>query len=109
MLQYGAAVQSLERRLALSQTNDRGDLKKLALLKEYAAKWQKLMLDPSRLKELGNFLIAQLSHVECDHTSSLTRRWLAEKGVEDLDQVLKALANYGGYCDCEILSNVIQS
>jgi hypothetical protein len=106
LLSYGAAVRSLERSLALSTTRDRKDLKRLAQLKEYAAKWQKLMLSPAQLAELCEFLETTLATRPCDHTQQHARRWLLDQRIAKPDQVLKALANFGGYCDCEILLNV---
>ncbi|WP_206733477.1 DUF2695 domain-containing protein [Bradyrhizobium guangzhouense] len=41
----------------------------------------------------------------CDHTLSRTRAFLLAHRLEEA-RVLPWLANHGGYCDCEVLSNV---
>lgn len=108
LLRYGAAVSSLDRALSFSPQRPPKDLKRLALLKEYASKWRALMLDPLQLVELGEYLVRTLAIEPCDHRHSQTRKWLENAGVNDAEQVLKAIENFGGYCDCEVLNNVVK-
>lgn len=66
---------------------------------------QAMLLDEDFLNDLLNDLDARLSHVGCDHTLRLTRAWAAERGL-DGDAVAASVAEFGGYCDCEVLANV---
>jgi hypothetical protein len=81
-------------------------LKRLALLREYAGKWHALGLTPEGLKSLGAFLESKLAAAPCDHSHRFTQAWLKDKGKAP-EKSLKALKQAGGYCDCEVLLNVI--
>ena len=67
------------------------------------------MMTPERLKALGFFLMAALGDPEaswqCDHTLKHTVAWLqANEGTqEELDYI----QDQGGYCDCEVILNII--
>jgi hypothetical protein len=41
----------------------------------------------------------------CDHSLSHTRSYLQSHALPE-ESILPWLAEYGGYCDCEVLSNV---
>jgi hypothetical protein len=41
----------------------------------------------------------------CDHTLKRTRAFLLERHLPE-DEVVAWLAEYGGFCDCEVLANV---
>ncbi len=56
LLHYPAALEALQKALTLSEHHDRRDLKRLAQLKEYAAKWDALGLTPRALEALGHHL-----------------------------------------------------
>ncbi|WP_369076310.1 DUF2695 domain-containing protein [Escherichia coli] len=44
----------------------------------------------------------------CDHTLLYTKEWLdTHISVSKKAKVVKALQNQGGFCDCEVLMNVI--
>ena len=45
---------------------------------------------------------------ECDHTLRLTRQWLKQTGM-DVDTNIQMLNDCGGFCDCEVVFNVLQS
>jgi hypothetical protein len=107
-LNYRAARESLERAIQASGSHDRHDLKKLALLREYEAKWAELSLSPDQLHQLGQFLAGRLSVNACDQSLRLTEQWLHANGVKRAVQVLKALQCQGGYCDCEVFANVVE-
>jgi hypothetical protein len=57
-------------------------LKRLALLREYAAKWTTLGLTAANLKSLGTYLDAKLNANPCDHSHRFTEAWLTEKGMK---------------------------
>jgi tetratricopeptide (TPR) repeat protein len=107
LLHYPAAVEALERAVALSQPADRKDLKRLAQLREYAAKWEALGLTPAALEALGAYLEEKLGHEPCDHSHRHTDAWLASSGVKSRAKALRSLQAVGGYCDCEVLANAV--
>ena len=43
----------------------------------------------------------------CDHSLSLTKEWLLEQSFTSPRGHLQALRNRGGFCDCEVLNNVV--
>lgn len=59
-------------------------------------------------------LVALFDHLDgalaegCDHTLRFTRQFLAAHSLP-IDLVVPWLAEYGGYCDCEVLANVEES
>lgn len=107
LLHYPAARAALQQAIALSQTPDRKDLKKLALLTEYAAQWESLGLTPKTLAELGEHLDSALKQDPCDHSLRHTQAWLDSQGTQSTEKVLKSLRSLGGCCDCEVLFNVV--
>lgn len=60
-------------------------------------------LNPAQLKSLLDYLDANLR--SCDHTTKLTDIFLHVEKL-DSDRILPWLAENGGYCDCEVLSNL---
>lgn len=44
----------------------------------------------------------------CDHSLKLTKKWLKRHKL-DVDANVEALQACGGYCDCEVVFNVLQS
>jgi hypothetical protein len=64
-------------------------------------------LTPDQLADLGEHLQARLSDNECDHTLRFTQEWLEAYNRGKTKIVMEALRNQGGYCDCEVLNNVI--
>lgn len=107
LLNYAAARRCLEQAMSLLEQKDRKDLKRLALLKEYEAQWAELSLTPSQLDELGSYLQSRLTEKGCDHTLRHTQEWLQNIGTGNKKGVIDALRNQGGYCDCEVLNNVV--
>ena len=83
------------------------DLKRLALLREYETKWDNLALTPDQLQALGKHLDIQLSKTPCDHSLTFTGGWLREQDIEDPERILTAIRDHGGYCDCEVVWNVV--
>ena len=109
LLNYPGARSSFERALSLSTQRNPKDLKHLALLREYENKWKEMPLTPDELKNLGAHLSGLLAEHGCDHTPKHTKQWLMQFSPSKQEQKLKALRHWGGYCDCEVLSNAVQS
>ena len=107
LLNYPAAEQALNKALELSLNRDKRDLKRLALLREYKAKWKALVLQPNDLVELGHYLEAQLADTPCDHSLRLTAEWLRRRGLSGTSAIQNGLRSQGGYSDCEVLANVV--
>lgn len=107
LLNYPAARKGFERALQLAGRRDKKDLKRLALLQEAEKKWAGLGISPGQLNELGGFLERELAASPCDHTRRLTEQWLSAAGVKNIPRVLRSLGNQGGFCDCEVLANVV--
>ena len=107
LLNYSAARQSLERAISLSVQKDKKDMKRLALLIEHENQWTELGLTPSQLEDLGNHLSVKLPENGCDHTLRFTLGWLQEASFGKTKGVIEALRNRGGFCDCEVLKNVV--
>jgi hypothetical protein len=106
LLNYAGARECLERAIRLSGS-DRRDLKRLVMLRENEREWAELSLTPEQLAELGDHLDAELKRGGCDHTLRATRGWLAEMGIKNPRHVIDALRHRGGFCDCEVLANVV--
>ncbi len=81
------------------------DLKRAYRAQEHAAARTAMTLDEGLLVRLLDHLDAGLTTGACDHTLRLTRAWAAENGV-DADALAGSVAQFGGYCDCEVLANV---
>jgi hypothetical protein len=107
LLNYAAARHGFQTAMSLSDQKDKKDLKRLALLKECESQRSDLHLTPAQLAELGNHLRARLSKNRCNHTLRFTDEWLKRAGVRKLKGVVDALRNQGGYCDREVLDNVV--
>jgi hypothetical protein len=65
-----------------------------------------LPMGSDNFKKLFDYLDAELSSKTCDDTNVLTKGFLLQHNINNVDEVLEWLANQGGYCDCEILANV---
>lgn len=107
LLNYSAAIESLQKVMELGN-KDRKDLKRLVLLKEYGGQWQEISLSPEQLEALGNYLREKIEAWGCDHTLVFTKEWLDQNVPKSKKaKVVKALQNQGGFCDCEVLMNII--
>lgn len=107
MLEYSAAIAALEMAIGLSRQRSRKDLKRLELLKECAAMWKAVGLEPVMLAALGNYLERMLAEAPCDHTHRHTEAWLIAQKELAVATVIKGLESEGGWCDCEVLWNVV--
>ncbi len=107
LLNYSAARQNLERAISLSVPKDKKDMKRLALLTKCENQWTELGLTPAQLEDLGNHLSMKLPENGCDHTLRFTIEWLQRASRRKTKGVIEALRNRGGFCDCEVLNNVV--
>lgn len=80
----------------------------LAELRQKAAEIfeSSLPMSRDRFKMLFDYLDTELSEKNCDDTNRLTKAFLNQIDVQNMDEILAWLAENGGYCDCEILANV---
>ncbi|WP_336769779.1 DUF2695 domain-containing protein [Bacillus bombysepticus] len=107
LLNYNEAVICQEKTLELGG-RDRKDLKRLALLKEYGGKWEEISLSPVQLETLGAFLDEMINSKGCDHSHKYTKSWLENNVPKSkISKIIKAMRNQGGFCDCEVLLNVV--
>jgi hypothetical protein len=72
---------------------------------EQAARAAGMPLDRPQLEALLAHLEGQVDGAGCDHSTSATQAWAREQDVE-VPRLLRGLAEYGGYCDCEIVMNI---
>ena len=105
LLNYREAIIFLKKAIDLSSA-DKKDLKRIALLKEYENKWDNIILTNEQLDLLNEYLDKNLQQKNCVHNLNLTKQWLKDNFKGDKNKVIKALQNYGGFCDCEVLYNV---
>jgi len=86
---------------------DKKDLKKLALYQQNEEKWKDLILTPTQLKELGDFLEQKQNEALFERSFKWTKTWLQLKGISDAESVLEGLRRNGGYDDFQVLANVV--
>lgn len=72
---------------------------------EQEAKIAQMPISKTDLRALFNYLDSSLQEEDCDDSLTLTEAFLLERGLP-IDQTKAWLAQYGGYCDCEVLANV---
>ncbi|QRR02198.1 DUF2695 domain-containing protein [Dyadobacter sandarakinus] len=65
-----------------------------------------LPMSRAKFEELFDYLDEELQEQSCDDTPALTKTFLENENIANIDEVVKWLADEGGYCDCEILANV---
>lgn len=107
LLNYKFALSYLEKAIEISG-KDKSDLKRLAALKGCQSQWEELDLTPAQLDSLGNFLDKKLRECECNYTLNFTKEWLDINVVKSKkSRIVKAIQNQGGFCDCEVIANVI--
>jgi tetratricopeptide (TPR) repeat protein len=104
---YNHAIYCLQRAMVLDKKNQK-DLKRLALLTEYRGMWEELNLTTEQLESLGSFLNEKLTATDCDHSLKFTKIWLEESVPKSkISKIVKEFQNQGGFCDCEVLYNVM--
>lgn len=108
LLNYPEALSSLEKSIELGG-KDKKDLKKIALLKECLKSWDELKLTPEQLESLGDYLNEKLGEFGCKHTLSFTKEWIDENMTKNKKtKIIKSIQGKGGFCDCEVLANVVK-
>lgn len=65
-------------------------------------------IDDRILKGLFEYLYKELGIKGCKHDLTLTIAYLKDHGVKDIDNAISWLQSKGGYCDCEVLMNVVE-
>lgn len=67
---------------------------------------QSLPMTREQFAMLFDYLDEALTAKDCDHTNRHTRLFLQQNGIDNYEDIFDWLSEYGGYCDCEILTNV---
>jgi Protein of unknown function (DUF2695) len=60
----------------------------------------------NNFKKMFDHLDRHLNEKGYGDITSLTKTFLLQSNIEKTEEILEWLAEYGGYCDCEILANV---
>jgi len=94
-----ALMKSKEEKLRQQQ------LKKEFQKKEEEAFISGLPMDVNNFRELFDTLNEYLENEPCDHRLTFTQQFLNENQLP-LNDVILWLNKQGGYCDCEVLSNI---
>jgi hypothetical protein len=94
--------------MSLSVQKEKKHMKRLALLMQYEYRWTELGLTPSQLEDVGTNLSVKLAENGCDHTLRFTLEWLEGTSRRGTKGFIEALRNRGGFCDCEVLNNVVR-
>lgn len=82
------------------------ELKKLAAQRQRDTFKKSLSMNRVEFKGLFEFLGEGLAHRGCDGTHRLTLEFLRARRASNEAAVLDFCEQNGGYCDCEVLSNV---
>jgi len=107
LLNYNEALTALQNALSLGD-KDKKLLKRLAMLTEYGSRWQELEITSEQLESLEIYLQEKLESYGCNHTLIYTREWLDINVLSSKkSKMVRALQNQGGFCDCEVLMNVV--
>lgn len=71
---------------------------------ERAVRAALMPLDREQLGNLVGFVDAHVQAEGCDHTRRFTERWAGGHQVS-MDRLAEGLAEFGGFCDCEVVMN----
>ena len=52
-------------------------------------------------------IVTLLEAQECDNTLTISRELLVDMRIFDVDGSIEWLQDHGGFCDCEVLLNVV--
>ncbi|WP_231648125.1 DUF2695 domain-containing protein [Saccharothrix sp. NRRL B-16348] len=72
---------------------------------EREARAASLPMSREQLEALVEFVDALVISDGCDHTLRHTRSWVDGQGGLEWGAVAGGLAEFGGYCDCEVVMN----
>jgi hypothetical protein len=87
--------------------DERKAVKKALRSQERASARAAFPLAVDELRGLFDALDQRLSEQGCDDTRRVARAWLESRGL-DVERTFQWLDEHGGYCDCEILANVVE-
>lgn len=71
---------------------------------ERASRTALMPLGAGRLGDLVEFVDDRVSAVGCDHTRRFAEQWATDNEVS-WARLAEGLAEFGGYCDCEVAMN----
>ena len=108
LMNFSAAIRCCEKAIELSGKPTKDQRKRLALLKQSVAQWNKLPLTPEELKALGAYL-KMVGADESIHKKTFehTETWLENEGFSNPDEVIGEFERRGAYSDFQIYHNVI--
>jgi hypothetical protein len=106
LLHYDEARKCLERSMDLTGRRSQHDLKKLALYDQMAKEWSGLMLTPSQLGELGEYLRRHLTTRSKERSFKWTEKWLREHGFTDSTKVIESIRAKGAFDDFRVADNL---
>ena len=58
-----------------------------------------------KIRALYKYLEKTLADSGCNHTHTLTIEWCSKNGIHN---VVEWAEQHGGYCDCEVLMNMLE-
>lgn len=64
------------------------------------------VIDYEQLEELLDYVEGQFDEEPCDHSARHAQRWASSRRI-DWEALAPELREFGGYCDCEIVMNVV--
>jgi hypothetical protein len=109
LLNYREAIACLEEAMFVANQRSKQDLKRLALLKQSFAEWDKLPLSSKQLRSLGDFLEECGANEERNgRTLRFTMQWLDDNQIPSRDAVISAFKMRGGHTDFMVLYNVVR-
>jgi len=85
---------------------DKERLKQQWKAQQRAAALAALPLPVAELQAMLAAIEAELESQDCSNHRDLTNRWLAARG-HDAEKVGAWLEEHGGYCDCEVVENLL--
>lgn len=88
-----------------SEKAERKRLKDEYLRAQWAASAARMPLDRAQLRALLDHVDAAVALNGCDNTRAAADDWAGHEGM-DFERLHEGLAEYGGFCDCEIAMNV---
>lgn len=107
-LMYPKDIRAARRRSKgeIVEKSRKKELKKLAAQRQRDAFEKSLPMSRAEFERLFEFLDEGLAHHDCDGTHRLTLEFLRARHAPNETAILDFCEQNGGYCDCEVLSNV---
>lgn len=106
-LNYAEAIHYLEAAFASGKSKSKKDLKRLALLREHLVEWRDLILTPTQLSELGEYLMSKGIN-QHSQNYTYTREWLLINGFDEIESVISSLKRRGAFTDYQVLENIVR-